>query len=129
PVEAAACHAIASRRRVSAAFLVKGPCRRGRLPLQQKRPVRFSDRAFERKVFPNYGPAPAGFRIKFDVLSQPSVAAWVRSTILYARPGRFTFWVPTAPPSHFMTLPLPSTKITTALVPPQTPPVIVLSFG
>src|SRR5437660_726680 len=97
---------------------------------KQKRPVCFFRQGVLRgKFFPNYGPAPAGSRMKFAAASQPSAGAWVRSTILYARPGRFTNWVPTAPPSHFMTLPLPSTKITTALVPPQTPPVIVLSFG
>src|SRR5437763_4873595 len=43
---------------------------------EQKRPVRFFQTGrFERKAFPNYGPAPAGGRIKFDALSQASAGA------------------------------------------------------
>ena len=39
------------------------------------------------EAFPNYG---AGFRIKFDELSQASVGAWALLTILYVCDGRVT---------------------------------------
>src|SRR5205814_6255393 len=86
----------------------------------------FRQGVLREEVFPNYSGCKIGLLVVFSQLTFGSVDCSKMESVVC--PGRNTVGLAgTAKSLHVDTVPLPSTKIITAFLPPQTPPLMVLS--